>query len=42
MYILRLGVLDGAAGFHMATMMTAYEYMIELLYRDKLARVEAG
>lgn len=42
MYFLRLGVLDGAAGFHMATMMAAYEYMIELLYRDKLARVEAG
>lgn len=42
MYFLRLGILDGAAGFHMATMMTAYEYMIELLYRDKLARVEAG
>ncbi len=42
MYFLRLGILDGAAGFHMATMMTAYEYMIELLYRDKLSRVEAG
>jgi hypothetical protein len=42
MYFLRLGLLDGAAGLHMAMMMTAYEYMIELLYRDKLSRVEAG
>lgn len=42
MYFLRLGLLDGAAGLHMAMMMTAYEYMIELLYRDKLNRVEAG
>lgn len=42
MYFLRLGVLDGAAGLHMAMMMTAYEYMIELLYRDKLSRIEAG
>lgn len=42
MYFLRLGILDGAAGLHMAMMMTAYEYMIELLYRDKLNRVEAG
>lgn len=42
MYFLRLGVLDGGAGLHMATMMSAYEYMIELLYRDKLARIESG
>jgi glycosyltransferase involved in cell wall biosynthesis len=42
MYFLRLGILDGAAGLHMAMMMTAYEYMIELLYQDKLSRVEAG
>lgn len=42
MYFLRLGILDGAPGLHMAMMMTAYEYMIELLYRDKLNRVEAG
>jgi glycosyltransferase involved in cell wall biosynthesis len=42
MYLLRLGFLDRRAGLHMATMMMAYEYMIELLYRDKLARIEAG
>lgn len=42
MYVLRLGVLDGLAGLHMAVMMSVYEYMIELLYRDKLARIQAG
>lgn len=42
MYLLRLGFLDRRAGLHMATMMMAYEYMIELLYRDKLARIQAG
>lgn len=42
MYFLRLGVFDGIAGLHMATMMSVYEYMIELLYRDKLSRIEAG
>ncbi len=42
MYVLRLGVLDGAPGLHMAMMMTAYECIIELLYRDKLNHVEAG
>jgi len=42
MYFLRLGVLDAQAGMHMATMMSVYEYMIELLYRDKLSRIETG
>jgi glycosyltransferase involved in cell wall biosynthesis len=42
MYFVRLGVLDGAAGLHMATMMSIYEYMIELLYRDKLSRISSG
>jgi glycosyltransferase involved in cell wall biosynthesis len=42
MYCLRLGVLDGQAGLHMATMMSIYEYMIELLYRDKLSRIATG
>ena len=42
MYMLRLGVLDGQAGLHMATMMSVYEYMIELLYRDKLSRIATG
>ena len=42
MYVLRLGVLDGRGGIHMALMMAVYEYMIELMYRDKLARIRAG
>jgi glycosyltransferase involved in cell wall biosynthesis len=42
MYVLRLGVLDGRAGLHMATMMSVYEYIIELLYRDKLDRIRSG
>jgi glycosyltransferase involved in cell wall biosynthesis len=36
MYAIRLGVLDGRAGFHIALLMASYEYMISLLYRDKL------
>lgn len=42
MYFGRLGILDGRAGLHMATMMSIYEYIIELLYRDKLSRIESG
>lgn len=42
MYFLRLGILDGAGGRHMALMMAVYEYMIELLYRDKLDRIKSG
>lgn len=42
MYFVRLGFLDGAGGRHMALMMAVYEYMIELLYRDKLDRIRAG
>lgn len=42
MYFLRLGILDGKAGRHMALMMAVYEYIIELLYRDKLDRIRTG
>lgn len=42
MYVVRMGVLDGRAGLHMATMMSVYEYIIELLYRDKLDRIRTG
>ncbi|HVU62824.1 MAG TPA: glycosyltransferase family 2 protein [Phycisphaerales bacterium] len=42
MYLLRRGVQDRLAGLHMATMMSVYEYMIELLYRDKLSRIASG
>lgn len=38
MYILRRGILDGRGGWHMARMMACYEYMISLMYRDKLQR----
>jgi len=42
MYFIRLGVLDAVPGMHLALFMSAYEYMIELMYRDKLARIESG
>ncbi|HRK30561.1 MAG TPA: glycosyltransferase family 2 protein [Tepidisphaeraceae bacterium] len=38
MFVLRLGFLDGRPGWHMARLMMSYEYMISLLYRDKLVR----
>jgi hypothetical protein len=37
MYVVRLGFLDGVAGWHLARLMACYEYMISLLYRQKLA-----
>lgn len=42
MYLVRLGFLDGAAGLHLAAMMMSYELMIELMYREKLARAMAA
>ena len=36
MYIARFGFLDGRAGWHLAKLMSCYEYMISLMYRDKL------
>ncbi|HRP63858.1 MAG TPA: glycosyltransferase family 2 protein [Phycisphaerales bacterium] len=39
MYFLRMGFLDGRAGFHLAQLMASYEYMISLLYRDKMTRL---
>ncbi|MGH7213939.1 MAG: glycosyltransferase family 2 protein [Tepidisphaeraceae bacterium] len=38
LYVVRMGVLDGTVGWHMARLMASYEYMISLLYRDKLLR----
>lgn len=38
MYFVRLGFMDGAAGWHLARLMASYEYMISLFYRDKLHR----
>lgn len=42
MYLFRLGFLDGAAGWHLACLMASYEYMIKLLYRQKLQRAREG
>ena len=36
MYFVRLGFLDGRAGWHMAWLMANYEYMISVLYEEKL------
>jgi hypothetical protein len=38
MYLVRLGFMDGRVGWHLAMLMASYEYMISLLYRDKLVR----
>lgn len=42
MYFVRLGFLDGHTGFYLAMLMANYEYMISLLYRDKLHRIRSG
>jgi glycosyltransferase involved in cell wall biosynthesis len=42
MYVFRLGVLDGRPGLHLAMLMASYEYMISLLYKDKLHAVKEG
>ncbi len=39
MFVVRLGVLDGRAGWHLALLMASYEHMISVLYREKLARL---
>lgn len=36
MYIVRLGLLDGRPGLHLGLLMASYEYMISLLYKDKM------
>ncbi|MEL7473050.1 MAG: glycosyltransferase family 2 protein, partial [Planctomycetota bacterium] len=38
MYIVQLGFLDGRAGYHLAMLMADYEYMISLLFKEKLER----
>lgn len=42
MYFLRLGFLDGRAGWHLARLMGSYEYMITLLYKEKMAATSGG
>jgi len=36
MYVNRLGFLDGLPGWHLAGLMASYEYMISLMYHDKI------
>lgn len=40
MYVARLGILDGRAGWHLARLMFCYEYMISLLYKEQIEREE--
>jgi glycosyltransferase involved in cell wall biosynthesis len=42
MYFARFGMLDGKAGWHLAMLMASYEYMITLLYKEKLLRAREG
>jgi glycosyltransferase involved in cell wall biosynthesis len=39
MYFLRLGFLDGRAGWHLACIMATYEYMISLFYLEKMNKM---
>jgi len=41
MFVVRFGFLDGRAGWHLARLMMSYEYMISLMYRDKMIRARA-
>ncbi len=41
MYFVRGGFLDGRGGWHLARLMSCYEHMISLLYREKLAHLAA-
>ncbi|HEX8913379.1 MAG TPA: hypothetical protein VF796_13545, partial [Humisphaera sp.] len=38
MFVLRLGFLDGPAGWHLARLAAGYEYMARLMFEDKLRR----
>lgn len=40
MYFVRFGFLDGRAGLHLAFLMASYEYMITLLYKQKLGQIK--
>ncbi|MCC6675777.1 MAG: glycosyltransferase family 2 protein [Phycisphaerales bacterium] len=41
MYFVRFGFMDGKAGWHLASLMASYEYMISLLYIEKLHNARA-
>jgi len=38
-YFFRFGFLDGRPGWHLAVLAACYEYMISMIYREKLHRV---
>jgi glycosyltransferase involved in cell wall biosynthesis len=40
MYFVRGGFLDGRGGWHLARLMSCYEYMIGLLFEEKLAKAQ--
>lgn len=40
MYVAQFGFLDGRAGYHLAMLMADYEYMISLLFKEKLDRAQ--
>jgi hypothetical protein len=42
MYFVRLGILDGRAGWQLAVLMSNYEYMIELLFKEKRQQYAMG
>ncbi len=42
MYFARFGFLDAKAGWHLAMLMASYEYMITLLYKEKMHRFKEG
>jgi glycosyltransferase involved in cell wall biosynthesis len=42
MYFIRFGILDGRAGWHLSELMACYEYMISLLYKDKVLKAKAA
>ena len=42
MYVVKLGFLDGAPGWHLARLAAYYEYMFLLMYRDKLGRIRGA
>jgi hypothetical protein len=39
MFFFRFGFMDGLPGWHLARLMSCYEYMIGLLYKEKLQRL---
>ena len=40
MFFFRFGFMDGLPGWHLARLMACYEYMIGLLYKEKLSEAK--